>query len=183
MRSIARKCAFLLVLCASVAARPAPEPRIDLDVRDADVHDVLRLLAETGRVNLVVADAVRGRVTVKLRNVPWTAALEVVLRSHALGHERDGNILLVDTLENLARQAADRAALAADREQTASLVTILVPVSHARAADLLPIVAGMLTPRGTVTVDRRTNTLIVTDVAGRTDAVRARITGSARERW
>jgi type II secretory pathway component HofQ len=68
---------------------------IDLDVKDADLHDVLRLLADVGHVNLVVADTVAGKVTVKLTHVPWDAAACAVAASHQLAIDVDGNILMV----------------------------------------------------------------------------------------
>ncbi len=68
---------------------------IDLDVKDADLHDVCRLLAEVGKVNIVVADDVKGSVTLKLKRVPWDRALEVILRAKGYAQERDGNIILV----------------------------------------------------------------------------------------
>ncbi len=167
--------ATLVVAPVAGSAAPKVVPRIDLDVRDADVHDVLRLIAEVGRINLVVADGVKGRVTVKLRNVPWTDALAVVLRTHGLGQEREGGVLLVDTLENLTRQQAARAARAAARVQTERLVTVMIPLSYARAKDLEPLVRSMLTERGSVAVDDRTNVLIVTDVPDRVSRVRGRL--------
>lgn len=69
--------------------------KVDLDVKGADVHDVLRLIADVGRVNLVVADDVRGTITLRLRGVPWDQALDVVARAKGLAVERDGAVLLV----------------------------------------------------------------------------------------
>lgn len=169
---------LLGALAATATAEAAPRkpvPKIDLDVRDADVHDVLRLIAEVGRVNLVVADGVSGRVTLKLRAVPWTDALAVVLRTHGLGSEREGGVLLVDTLDNLARTERARADRRAATEALAPLVTVMIPLSYARASEIAPLVAAMLTERGRVTVDARTNVLIVTEVAERAEAVRERV--------
>lgn len=72
---------------------------IDLDVEGADLHDVCRLLAEVGKVNIVVADDVKGSVTLVLKRVPWDRALEVILRAKGYASERDGNIILVGTPE------------------------------------------------------------------------------------
>ena len=69
--------------------------KVDLDVKGADVHDVLRLIADVGRVNLVVADDVRGTITLRLRGVPWDQALDVVARAKGLAVERDGAVLMV----------------------------------------------------------------------------------------
>jgi type II secretory pathway component HofQ len=144
--------------------RGAPVKRVTLDVVKADVHSVLRLLAEVGRVNLVVADEVQGTVTLRLRDVPWTQALEVVLASRGLGQERLGNVLRVAPLKQLEEEARTRAQLAQSREQVAPLRTWFIPVNYAKAADLLPHVKAQLSPRGSASVDVRTNTLIVTDV-------------------
>lgn len=68
---------------------------IDLDVKDADIHDVLRLLSDVGHANIVVADDVAGRVTVRMKHVPWDQALDVVARAKGLAVERDGGVMLV----------------------------------------------------------------------------------------
>src|SRR5207344_467668 len=67
--------------------------RIDLDLKDADVHNVLRLLADVGQVNIVTADNVQGNVTIRMRNVPWDQALDVVLQAKGLGMVRSGNLI------------------------------------------------------------------------------------------
>jgi hypothetical protein len=80
-------------------APPQPQPhrgrRIDLDVKGADIHDVLRLLADVGRVNIVVADDVQGSLTLRMRQVPWDQALDVIVRVRGLFAERDGNVIIV----------------------------------------------------------------------------------------
>jgi type IV pilus assembly protein PilQ len=68
---------------------------IDLDVKDADIHDVCRLLAEVGKTNIVVADDVHGSVTIRMKHVPWDQALEAILRAKGFDSMRDGNIILV----------------------------------------------------------------------------------------
>ncbi|MFE8603961.1 secretin N-terminal domain-containing protein [Archangium violaceum] len=155
-----------LTLAASpvVAKSPKEAKRISLDVTRANVHDVLRMLADVGRLNLVVAEEVQGTVTLSLRNVVWTEALDVVLASRGLGMERRGSILRVASLKTLREEAETLVRLKEAKEQTAPLRTWLIPVNYARASELLPHVQGVLSPRGRVTVDARTNTLIVTDV-------------------
>src|SRR5687767_14517615 len=111
-----------LVAILSVASAPSPK-RITLDVKDADLHNVLRLLADVGRINLVVADDVKGRVTVRLTNVPWSEALDVVLRSKGLGQERVGTVVHVDTLERMMARDKTRAEIQATRREAAPLVT------------------------------------------------------------
>lgn len=161
-----------MALMFLVAARPAPAKRINLDVQDADVHNVLRLLADTGAINIVVPDHVKGRVTLKLRNVPWTEALDVVLRSKGLGQERSGNVVHIDTLENIQRRLEAKAAIREAKKGTAELMTVMIPLRYAKAADLQPIVQSMLSERGRVVIDKRTNMLIVTDVVHNVDRVR-----------
>src|SRR5262249_26477127 len=67
--------------------------RIDLDLKDADIHNILRLLADVGRVNIVTADDVQGNITIRMRNVPWDQALDVVLQAKGLGMVRSGNLI------------------------------------------------------------------------------------------
>ena len=155
-----------LTLAAAPAAAKSPKEakRISLDVTRANVHDVLRMLADVGRLNLVVAEEVQGTVTLSLRNVVWTEALDVVLASRGLGKERRGSILRVASLKTLQQEAEVLVRLKEAKEQMAPLRTWLIPVNYARASELLPHVKGVLSPRGSVSVDMRTNTLIVTDV-------------------
>lgn len=157
--------ALALLGAPALAASPRGEQRrVTLDVVRADIHDVLRLLADMRRLNLVVDEEVKGTVTLRLRDVPWRQALETVLASRGLGRELRGEVLRVAPLRKLKEEADRRAELKQAREQEAPLRTYLIPVNYARAADLLPHVQAQLSPRGRVSVDARTNTLIVTDV-------------------
>ncbi|AKI98835.1 Type IV pilus biogenesis protein PilQ [Archangium gephyra] len=156
--------ALTLAAAPAVAKPPQEMKRISLDVTRANVHDVLRMLADKGRLNLVVSEEVQGTVTLKLRDVAWTEALDVVLASRGLGMERRGNILRVASLKTLQAEAEALVRLKEAREQAAPLRTWMIPVNYARASELLPHVRGLLSPRGSVSVDLRTNTLIVTDV-------------------
>lgn len=136
----------------------APEPkRINLDLKDAEIENVLRLFADIGKLNVVAGDQVKGKVSVKFTNVPWPEALDTILSAKGLGYTKTDNVIVVDTLENLAARAP-RPALASPER-----VTVLIPVHYAKAQDLVPIVRGLLSKDGTVTVDARTNSLIVTD--------------------
>ena len=157
-----RSASILALLVSSVGLAAAP--RVNLEVYRADLHNVLRLFAEVGHVNLVVDEDVKGTVTLKLRNVDWRSALETVAASHSLGVEQRGDILRVGSLKQLAAEAEERANLAAKRHQAAPLATRIIPVNYARAADLVPQVKAMLSDRGSVTYDERTNVLIVRDV-------------------
>jgi type IV pilus assembly protein PilQ len=155
----------LALAAAPALARPPQEAkRISLDVTKANVHDVLRMLADVGRMNLVVADEVQGTVTLTLRNVPWTQALDMVLRARGLGMEQRGNILRVAPLKTLQEEAETLARLKQAKVRTAPLRTWFIPVNYANASEMANHVKGVLSPRGSVSVDARTNTLIVTDV-------------------
>src|SRR6185503_18661366 len=78
--------------------------RIDLDFKGADIHNILRLLADVGQVNIVTSDDVKGEVTIKMRNVPWDQALDVILRSKLLGQVREGNLIRVAPLAILEKE-------------------------------------------------------------------------------
>ncbi len=140
--------------------------RIDLDLKDADIHNVLRLLADVGRVNIVTADNVSGNVTIRMRNVPWDQALDVVLQAKSLGMVRRGNMIRVAPLVDLEKEREMQIAKRKQELQLAPLETRLVPVSYAEAADIQLRAKEMLSPRGSIAVDERTNVLIVRDVAG-----------------
>lgn len=145
--------------------------RIDLDLKDADIHNVLRFVADVGRVNIVSADNVSGTVTIRMRNVPWDQALDTVLQAKALGMVRKGNIIRVALMSDLNHER--ELAIARRRAELAlePLETRLIPVSYATAADLQARAREMLSPRGSIAVDERTNVLIARDVRGNLNQV------------
>lgn len=155
------------VLACALGAAPAfAEKRITLEVQKADITSVLRVFAELMHVNLVVTDDVQGEVTLSLRNVRVSDAFATVLQAKGLAYEKDGkNIYRVAPLAVLAHEADARAKLADAKLQSARLETRFIPVNYADAAELAPQVKALLSPRGTVSVDKRTNTLIIRDVA------------------
>jgi type IV pilus assembly protein PilQ len=140
--------------------------RIDLDLKDADIHNILRLLADVGRVNIVTADDVSGNVTIRMRNVPWDQALDVVLQAKGLGMVRNGNLIRVAPLATLQKERELRLAAAKQEYELTPLETRLIPVSYAQADELQARAKDLLSPRGSVAVDERTNVLIARDVAG-----------------
>ena len=140
--------------------------RIDLDLKDADVHNVLRLLADVGRVNIVTADNVQGSVTIRMRNVPWDQALDVVLQAKNLGMVRQGNMIRVAPLAELEKEREMAIARRKQEMQLAPIETRLIPVSYAQASNLQARAKELLSPRGSIAVDERTNVMIVRDVAG-----------------
>jgi type II secretory pathway component HofQ len=168
-----RRPRFVLALCLLVAIAVLPNAAsarnpgvVDLDFVGADVRDVLRLLADVGHVNLVIADDVVGKVTLRLKGVRWQRALDVVLSAKGLASEREGNVIRVARLETLAKERVARADAHTACVAAAPLETRLIAVSYANAGELAKVIQASLSRRGSVTVDARTNTLIVTDVVG-----------------
>lgn len=145
--------------------------RIDLDFKDADIHNILRLISEIAGINIITADNVGGSVTIRMRNVPWDQALDVILQAKSLGMIRRGNLLRVAPLKQLEQERESAIARQKQQQQLAPLETRLVPVSYAKANVLKPRVKELLSSRGTVSVDDRTNMLIVRDIAGPLDNV------------
>jgi type IV pilus assembly protein PilQ len=140
--------------------------RIDLDLKDADIHNVLRLLADVGRVNIVTADNVQGSVTIRMRNVPWDQALDVVLQAKGLGMVRRANMIRVAPLDVLQKERELAIQQAAQEVQLTPIETRLIPVSYAHASDVQQRGKDLLSERGSIAVDERTNMMIVRDVPG-----------------
>src|SRR6478609_6725267 len=140
--------------------------RIDLDLKDADVHNVLRLLADVGQVNIVTADNVAGTVTIRMRNVPWDQALDVVLQAKGLGVVQRANMLRVAPLADLEKERELQIARRQQEVKLAPLETRLIPVSYAQASEIQERAKPLLSERGSIAVDDRTNVMIVRDLAG-----------------
>jgi type IV pilus assembly protein PilQ len=149
--------------------------RITLDFQDAPVRHILQLLADVSGRNIVIAEAVQGNITLKLKEVPWDQALDLVLTMHGLGMETDGNIIRINTLQNLARQRDEEGRVKATQIQAEDLVTRVVPVHYTVAKDMIDTLAKgdtkFLSERGHISADERTNTLIIQDVASSIDQV------------
>jgi len=158
---------------AQVAARGGVQAgrRIDLDLKDADIHNILRLLADVGKVNIITADDVSGSVTIRLRNVPWEQALDVVLQAKSLGMVRQGNLIRVAPASVLQKERELRLAAQKQEFELAPLETRLIPVSYAQADDLQNRAKELLSPRGSIAVDDRTNVLVTRDIAGNLDHI------------
>jgi type IV pilus assembly protein PilQ len=140
--------------------------RIDIDLKDADIHNVLRLLADTGHVNIITADDVAGTITIRMRNVPWDQVLDVVLQAKGLGMVRQGNLIRVAPLAQLQKERELRLAQQKQEYELTPLETRLIPISYAQADELQARAKELLSPRGSIAVDERTNVLIARDVPG-----------------
>ena len=139
--------------------------RISLDFKDIDIHNVLRLLADVGQVNIVTSDDVKGSVTIRMVDVPWDQALDVILKAKGLGLQREGNLIRVAQASALEKELEAEIARAKAAVELKPIDTRLIPLSYAEADKMAARVADLMSPRGKVSIDQRTNMLIVSDVA------------------
>jgi len=154
--------------------------RLTLNFQDIETRAVLQLLAETSGRNIVVSDTVQGNVTLRLRNVPWDQALDIVMTTKGLDMRENGNVIIVAPAEEIAaRETADLEARQAITELE-PLYSEFLQVNYAKAADLASLIGGgsgsgtnkLLSERGSVAIDERTNTLLVQDTADRLQDIR-----------
>jgi type IV pilus assembly protein PilQ len=138
--------------------------KVDFNVKDIDIKNLLGAIAEISKRNIIVADDVKGTVTIKLRNVPWDQALDIILKSKGLGREDIGNIIRVAPIDTLRAEQKAAAEAYRNRQSVEPLKVRLIPVNYAKADALTAQLKDALSERGSVTVDTRTNTLIVKDV-------------------
>jgi type IV pilus assembly protein PilQ len=141
---------------------------ISLDFQGADLRAVLRTFAEISGLNIVIDPTVQGTVDVALRDVPWDQALDIILRANKLGYMVDGTIVRVAPLTVLADEEAQRRKLGEEQALAGTLEVLAKRLSYAKAEELQPLlVKSALSQRGSVQVDSRTNTLILTDLPDR----------------
>ena len=152
---------------------------ISLDFQDVPVRQVLQIIAQVNNFNLVTTDTVNGNVTISLSGVPWDQALDMILRVRGLDKRLEGNILLIAPTEEL--MARETQALQSKKQVSdlAPLHTVNISVNYAKAASLASILkspeGGILSDRGAVTVDERTNTLLIRDTLLSIDQAREMI--------
>jgi type IV pilus assembly protein PilQ len=151
-------------LSGAPQARGYTGRRITLDFHDIEIRNLLRLIADVSKKNIVVADDVTGKVTVSLRNVPWDQALDLVLKSKGLGKEEMGNVIRIAKYEQISKEQQARADAEKARAPLLPLKVRIIPVNFARAGDMAGRIKDVLTERGSVSTDERTNVLIVKDV-------------------
>ncbi|MBO1531273.1 type IV pilus secretin PilQ [Psychrobacter sp. F1192] len=155
---------------------------LSMEFQDVEVRSVLDILAQFTEMNIVASDSVAGNITLRLINVPWDQALDIILKSKSLGKRENGNVILVAPAVELAQQEAQELEAQQAVESFAPLRTEYIRLSYAKAQDVLTLISQgsgssggssnrgadnntLLSNRGTVTIDERTNTLIVKDVA------------------
>ena len=152
--------------------------RLTLNFQDIDVRSVLQLLADTSGQNIVVSDSVAGNLTLRLQNVPWDQALDIVLRTKGLDKRRQDNVIIIGPTEELATR--EKAELAAHKEvqELSPTHTEFMQVNYAKVTDLAKLIKGagakdsMLSPRGSLSIDERTNTLLVQDTSDKLSDIR-----------
>jgi type IV pilus assembly protein PilQ len=150
--------------------------RISLDFKDADLANVFRIIAEVSNLNIISTDDVKGKVSVRLINVPWDQALDIVLKSKGLGVSQEGNVLRIAPLTTL--RGEDKARLDAKKEVEklqASLEGVIetIPVNYGKASDLQTKVKDLLSEGGKIQIDDRTNTIIVRDLRKNVEDIKA----------
>jgi type IV pilus assembly protein PilQ len=147
---------------------------ITLTLKDADIKDVLKTFSVLTDMNIVLDPSVGGSVTVELREVPWDQALDLILKINGLDYVLENNVLRVAPISKLAAEKSARAQFALEQEKAKPLKTILKPISYSRASDIAALLSSdsyLLSTRGSVTVDERTNTLIIRDVVDRVEGI------------
>jgi type IV pilus assembly protein PilQ len=160
--------------------------RLTLNFQDIDVRSVLQLLADTSGQNIVVSDSVTGNLTLRLQNVPWDQALDIVLRTKGLDKRRQDNVIIIGPTEELATREKAELSARKDLQELAPVRTEFMQVNYAKVEDLAKLIRGnapgggggvggknsMLSTRGSLSVDDRTNTLMVQDTTDRLADIR-----------
>jgi len=155
--------------------------RLTLNFQDIDTRAVLQLLADISGRNIVVSDTVEGNVTLRLQNVPWDQAMDIVLATKGLDMRENGNVIIVAPADEIA--AREKADLESKKEikELEPLFSEFVQINYAKAADLADLIGestegALLSDRGTVAIDERTNTLLIKDTAGNLAEIRRLVT-------
>jgi type IV pilus secretin PilQ/predicted competence protein len=151
---------------SSAALKYSGEP-ISLDLKEADIRDFMRLIGNISGLNVVLDPDVKGSLTIFLSDVPWDQALEVVMKNNGLGKQLEGNVLRIATNATLEGEEQQRKRLADARILSAELQTETRTLSYAKAVEMSPILKKILSPRGDIIVDPRTNSMIISDIPGK----------------
>lgn len=138
---------------------------ISLDLQDTDIDNALRIIAEVSNLNIIASDDVTGKVTLRLIDVPWDQALDVILKTNGLDQVTEGNVIRIAPVEKLRQEREARREAIRALENLEKLAVRYIRVSYARVTDLQEQVEAVLSERGSVTVDERTNQLIIKDIS------------------
>jgi type IV pilus assembly protein PilQ len=156
--------------------------RLSLNFQDIEVRSVLQLIADFTNLNVVVSDTVSGKLTLRLKNVPWDQALDIILNSKGLAQRKSGNVLLIAPTEEIATREKLELEALAQVQELAPLRSEYMQVNYAKASELAQLLTGdagkggLLTERGRVSIDQRTNMLLIQDTADKLEEVRSLIT-------
>lgn len=151
--------------------------RISLDFQQADISNVLRLIAEVSGFNMVVGEGVKSKVTMKLVSVPWDQALDMILKMNGLGKIRQGNILWIDSLANLAKQQNEEAQALDAKNKAEELVDRVFYIRNLQAQELMTALRQYLSPRGLMQVGVGSNALIVRDTESKMGVMKQLVDG------
>ncbi len=174
------------------AANAYTGKKISLDFQDIEVRRVLQLLADFTGINMVTADSVQGNITLRLKDVPWDQALDIILKTKNLDKRRNGNVIWIAPVSELIKAEEEQAKAIEQSVKLAPIQTEYMQLSYAKVADIEKLITqtkssnngnagnssnnnsseSLLSSRGTISVDTRTNTLIITDTAQNIDKVR-----------
>ena len=159
----------------AVSPQPAPSPAaaptskytgepISVNLKDVDLKDFFRLVHEVSGLNIVLDPNVAGKVTLVMEDVPWDQVLDIVLRNNGLDKQLEGNVLRIARRDTVKAEEESRMQLELTRQAGAERVTVMRPLSYARATQLMTTLMKFRSPRGEMVADDRTNTLIITDI-------------------
>jgi type IV pilus assembly protein PilQ len=149
--------------------------RLSLNFQNIEVRAVLQLIADFTGINMVTSDTVSGNLTLRLKNVPWDQALDIVLKTKGLAKRVSGNVMLIAPTEEIA--AREKLELEASKQivELAPLISETIQVNYAKATELAALIQSkdqsFMSPRGTITIDQRTNKLLVQDTADNIDQI------------
>ena len=151
--------------------------RISLDFQQADISNVLRLIAEVSGFNMVVGEGVKSKVTMKLVSVPWDQALDMILKMNGLGKIRQGNILWIDSLANIAKQQNEESQAKDAKMRAEDLVDRVFYIRNLQATELMTALRQYLSPRGLMQISQGTNALIVRDTESKIAVMKQLVDG------
>ncbi len=168
----------------SAVGEPYKGEKLSLNFQDIQVRQALQILAEFADLNIIASESVGGTLTLRLQDVPWDQALDLILDSQGLGMERQGNVIRVAPRSELQQQREQQLKAELQKQQLVPLQTEIVQVNYAKAAEMKSLLesqagggdgpgqAGMLSERGSISVDARTNTLLVRDTPSQIRKIR-----------
>lgn len=151
--------------------------KMSLNFQDIEVRAVLQIIADFSKFNIITSDSVKGNITLRLQNVPWDQALDIILKSEGLDKRQYGNVMLVGPAAEIAAREKVELDSQKQMEDLGSMKSELVQINYANAKDLAALLKdknnSLMTARGTVTVDERTNTLLIQDIPSRLNDIKS----------